>query len=390
MNPAPATAVAGSLLLRGRRELETVHGRFTVHVAQSLAARRHALALTYGDAGSEEPLLARIHSSCVTSESYGACDCDCATQLDAALAAIAERGRGAVFYLMQEGRGAGFAVKARDRMMVQASEHRLDTFDAYRRMGIGPDHRDYGEVGQLVHLLGIRAPLVVLTSNPDKLAALGRAVAVAGTEPLAGDASPYNRHYLEAKIRSGHRLVAAGDRAAVANLPEAVHVFDPYPLPLRPRFVHLATYLLPVLDAGGPHWFRLFAYFDVATGVERVLLGYGDASLEPVVRLQRERLLERFPLATGRLERQRFAASVARIVAAGSGWIGLVAAHGFDAELGEPPGDPRPVAELLAHHLGGRPARPLVAAGEAGEADPGLAALRDAGVQLASALDLAA
>ena len=81
--------VDGSLLLRGRRALETVHGSFTVHVAQNLATRHFALALTRGDVRSAEPLLARVHSSCVTSESYGACDCDCAAQLDSALATIA-------------------------------------------------------------------------------------------------------------------------------------------------------------------------------------------------------------------------------------------------------------------------------------------------------------
>lgn len=390
MKGFPAFALAGSLLLCGRRELDTVHGRFTVHVAQNLATRRHAFALTRGELGSAEPLLARVHSSCVTSESYGACDCDCAMQLDTALAAIAGRGRGVVFYLMQEGRGAGFGVKARDRMMVQASRHRLDTFEAYRQMGIGPDHRSYAEVAPLARLLGVRSPLLLLTSNPEKLHALERIVRVTGSQPLNSEDSPYNRHYLEAKIRSGHRLLPSRDRA-LADLPEPVRVFEPYPLAADPRFVHLATYLLPVLDAGGPHWFRLFAYFDLESGVERVVLGYGgEGAAVPLVRVQHERLLERFPLSTGRRERRRFAASVAQIVAAGAGWIGLVASHGFDAGLDERAGDPSSVAILLAHHLAGRIARPLVAPDEGDAAGQAVAALQRAGAALGPALDLAA
>lgn len=377
--------IAGSLLYRGSRELDTDHGAFTVHLAQSLATRQHALALTHGEVRSTEPLLARVHSSCVTSESYGACDCDCVTQLGAALATIAERGRGVVFYLMQEGRGAGFAVKARDRMMVQASRHRLDTFEAYRRMGFLPDQRSYGEVVELVRLLGVRAPLQVLTSNPDKVAALDDLVRIEGILPLAGDASPYNRHYLEAKIRSGHHLVDSNSAEALAELPESVEVFEPYALPDLPRFVHLATYLLPVADAGGPHWFRLFAYFDLEAATERVVLAYGTKDAPaPLVRVQRERLLERLPLRSGRRERERFSAAVARIVAAGAGLIGLVPARGFGPDLDEPPADAAPTAELLAHHLRGRPARVLTAADE----DEPSAALVRAGVAVESRVEL--
>jgi GTP cyclohydrolase II len=289
------------------------------------------------------------------------------TQLEAALAAIVARGRGVVFYLMQEGRGAGFAVKARDRMMVQASRHRLDTFEAYRRMGLRADQRTYGEVAELARLVGVTAPLVVLTSNPDKLAALKALLPVAGAEPLGGDASPYNRHYLDAKIRSGHRLAAADAEAALAELPERVEDFEPYPLPGRPRYVHLAAYLLPILDAGGPHWFRLFAYLDLDSAVERVVLSFGPASAPaPLVRVQDERLLERFPLKAERCERDRFRACVEEIVARGSGLIGLVPADGFDDDLAERPGDAGPSIELLAHHLAGRSAHLLAGSDEAG------------------------
>src|SRR6185369_16928013 len=98
-------------LYLGARPLSTRHGEFVVHIAQNLATGAVAFAVTLGDVGSPETLLARVHSSCVTSETFGGCDCDCVEQLDAALAQIASAGRGVVFYLLQEGRGAGLVAK---------------------------------------------------------------------------------------------------------------------------------------------------------------------------------------------------------------------------------------------------------------------------------------
>ena len=147
---APATdvrhGIAGQMLSRGVVPLDTVHGDFAAHVFQNVATGRFAFAVAHGDVRGEQPLLARIHSSCVTSETFGGCDCDCVDQLELALQRIVDAGRGVVFYLMQEGRGAGFAAKARDRMIVQASRNRLTTFEAYERMGLVRDHRRYDEV----------------------------------------------------------------------------------------------------------------------------------------------------------------------------------------------------------------------------------------------------
>jgi len=366
---------AGQMLRRGAVPLDTVHGPFSAHVFQNVATGRYAFAVARGDVRGDEPLLARVHSSCVTSETFDGCDCDCVDQLDLALQRIAAAGRGVVFYLMQEGRGAGFSAKARDRMLVQASRHRLTTFDAYARMGLVADHRRYDEAGHVRRLLGATAPLVLLTNNPDKLAALrGLDVEVASTAPLRKEASPYNRHYLAAKSRSGHALgVPDGD--ASAELPEAVSEFAPYALADEPRFVHLATYLLPVRlraarDAGAegaaasgqaaPRWFRLHAYFDLTGGREHVVLAYGDATAPaPLVRVQRESLLERFSLASGGREKRLWQESVRRIVAHGAGYAAFVPVAGFDRALRERAAGDDVAALLLAHHLHGRAARLL-------------------------------
>ena len=359
-------ALAGQLLHRGVVPLDTMHGPFAAHVLQNVATGSVAFAVARGDLRGSDPLLARIHSSCVTSETFGGCDCDCVEQLDLALERIADAERGVVFYLMQEGRGAGFTAKARDRMLVQASRNRLTTFEAYERMGLGHDQRRYDEVGQACALLGVGAPLVLLTNNPDKLAALSDlGVEVAGSARLRQPASPYNQHYLAAKSRSGHALEDPVDGPDAAELPEPVTDFAPYALPDVPRFVHLASYLLPVRlrgepAPGGPYWFRVHAYFDLVDGRERVVLAYGarDAA-SPLVRVQHESLLERFPLASGGANKPLWHETVRRMVEHGAGYAAFVPVAGFDPELRERPAPDDASAALLAHHLRGRTARVL-------------------------------
>jgi 3,4-dihydroxy 2-butanone 4-phosphate synthase/GTP cyclohydrolase II len=393
-------AIAGQMLHRGVVPLDTTHGPFAAHVLQNVGSGSFAVALTRGDVRGEGPLLARIHSSCITSETFGGCDCDCVEQLDLALARIADEERGIVFYLMQEGRGAGFTAKARDRMLVQASRNRLTTFEAYARMGLEHDQRRYDEVGHACALLDVTAPLVLLTNNPDKLAALSElGVAVAGSARLRQKASPYNRHYLAAKSRSGHALEDPGDAPDAPELPERVTDFAPYALPDAPRFVHVATYLLPVRlrgepAPGGPHWFRLHAYFDLLDGRERVVLAYSSRDVAPLVRVQRESLLERFLLATGGVHKPLWHESVRRIVEHGAGYAAFVPVAGFDADLHERSVADDAAVALLAHHLQGGRASVLSDDVPAPAADPrtgcdgALRALRRLGVDVDAAAPL--
>ncbi len=377
----------GLLLHLGRVPLATRHGELTVDVCQNLVTRNRVLAVSRGDLRAAEPLLARVHSSCVTSEGYGSCDCDCAEQLDAALAHVARAGRGIVFYLMQEGRGAGFVAKVRDRMIVQASGNTLTTFDAYERMGLDSDHRVYDEVASMRRLLGIVAPLRLLTNNPEKVAALVRAgIPLDGTAPLRHDVSPFNAHYLTAKQRSGHTLNGGGGTRA-AEPPEPVEYFEPYALAGAPHLIHVASYFVPIAlppaaaspDAGGsaaasadglpavhgdaaareefdrrlsthaegPHWFQLHAYFDVGTGGERVVLAYRrDADAVPLVRLQRESLLERFRVGGGGVHTDAWHATVRAIVARGAGCVAVLAAE--QAAAAERAGDDATFGDLTA------------------------------------------
>jgi 3,4-dihydroxy 2-butanone 4-phosphate synthase/GTP cyclohydrolase II len=343
----------GTLLATGREPLPTRHGDFVVHRFHDFATGAAALAVTCGDLAGAEPLLARVHSSCITSEAFGARDCDCAEQLDHALAHIAERGRGVLFYLMQEGRGAGFVAKALDRMLVQASGNRLTTFEAYAQLGLPGDQRTYGQVAAMARLLGVTARLRLLSNNPDKVAALREAgAAVDGTEPLRIRASAYSQHYLDAKAHAGHTVAtSAGIDAAV--LPEAVPVLTPAPLATAPRFVRLAAYLLPVgrRDAA---WFRLHVLLDTATRRERIVLAHGTNGDDVLVRLQRETLLDRFPRTQPR-HRPRWDATVARMVEHGAG-LALFADADEDVR--------DVVGPLVRAHLDGRRGTALVLDGD--------------------------
>jgi GTP cyclohydrolase II len=250
-------------------------------------------------------------------------DCDCAEQLDSALATIARAGGGVLFYLMQEGRGAGLTAKARDRMIVQASGNRVTTFEAYAEMGLPPDLRRYEAVAPMSRLLGIRAPLRLLTNNPDKAAAVAKALAdeeieVCRTEPIQGPISAFNSDYLSAKYDSGHVLDRpAGNEGALP--PEPVQILAPVVLPGEPNRILTASYFLPValpVSRDGKDservidWFRLSVIFDCETAQESVILAHSLSTLADVVANASEiaesdervsmTLFDRLPVGTAR------------------------------------------------------------------------------------------
>ena len=290
--------------------LRTRFGTFALHRFAATEGGEPALALTRGELGGSAPLLARVHSSCLTSEFLGGLDCDCAEQLANALATIAADGRGVLLYLMQEGRGAGLLAKARDRMMVQAHGERITTFEAFERMGIPRDRRSYEPVAELLPRLGVEAPLRLLTHNPEKRARLEAVgVAIAESVSLPPADSPWNAHYLAAKAHHGHEL--ALPEAAGARLPERVTWFEPHPVRALPRFVRAARYLLPLPEG----WLRASVYWDRAAVRERLVLEPLAAAGGTRV-VQAQALVDRLPLdppgETQRAWRETAATLVAR------------------------------------------------------------------------------
>jgi 3,4-dihydroxy 2-butanone 4-phosphate synthase/GTP cyclohydrolase II len=315
-------ALYGTLLAESETELATPAARFLAHRYRNLRTGAPALALALGDVRGTAPLLARVHSSCITSEAFGACDCDCAGQLQAALGEIAAAGRGALFYLFQEGRGAGFAAKARDRMAVQASGDRVTTFDAYAAMGLARDQRRYEEVAFLCHLLGIEGPLRLLTHNPEKAKALEDAgVELEELVPLAPQQTPWNRSYLRAKSRSGHALADPGG-AGACGAPAPLPPVEPAGAGRGGRFVRVARYLLPVLlpERSAPLWLTLRLFYDLEERCERVLLEHrARPDAAPLATVRRETLADRFAPGFGGARKPGWLAALRAFEARGAG-----------------------------------------------------------------------
>lgn len=121
--------------------------------------------LSKGDLTSDEPLLVRLHSECLTGDVFGSLRCDCGEQLHAAMKKIDKLGCGAILYLRQEGRGIGLKNKLK---AYQLQEKGFDTYDANLELGFAPDERDYQIAADILSFLNIKQ-IKLLTNNPDKL-----------------------------------------------------------------------------------------------------------------------------------------------------------------------------------------------------------------------------
>lgn len=182
--------------------LPTPHGDFRVIGYRSPLDHREHLALTIGELTPDEPTLVRMHSECLTGDVFGSLRCDCGEQLDAALAQIAEVGRGVVVYLRQEGRGIGLHNKLK---AYELQDNGRDTVEANEELGFKPDLRDYGIGAQILMDLGLRR-LRVLTNNPKKIIGLeGFPLEIVDRVPIKVEPNQHNEAYLETKRdKMGH------------------------------------------------------------------------------------------------------------------------------------------------------------------------------------------
>ena len=240
--------IYGTTLYLATCKLDTVFGDFTAYVFQDIIHKGYIIALAHGKIKEAKTLYTRIHSSCITSETLRGCDCDCVEQLEGALKVIAEKGDGILFYLMQEGRGVGYIAKARDRMLVQAAEDEISTFQAYRLLGLRRDYRQYRNVVPICKMLKIDADFVLMTNNPDKVKAMkDLGFSIKGTQSIEYEPSPYNLAYLTSKQEAGHKLEKPdGSKWVEVKPPEPVIPFKPFALKNAQRFIKAASYMLPV------------------------------------------------------------------------------------------------------------------------------------------------
>jgi 3,4-dihydroxy 2-butanone 4-phosphate synthase/GTP cyclohydrolase II len=271
-------------------------------------------ALWQGSVAGEGYVLCRVHSSCFTSEALGALDCDCVEQLDMALSAIAQRGCGIVFYLLQEGRGAGLLSKAQDRMVVQTSGGTIDTFAAYEQLGILPDPRRYELVPAMCGDMNIQS-LQLMTNNPAKISSLADAGLNIEAVPHASVASTYNSQYLAAKAKSGHIFDVPDVEVAT---PPDLDAADPQ-VDRFGSFLRFASYDVPIGCEGITVWFRATAYSDDG-GHERLILSHRPQThSSPTLQVFRESLFER--LSGGGPALTQYRTALKRIGERGAGSI---------------------------------------------------------------------
>ncbi|MEW9527980.1 bifunctional 3,4-dihydroxy-2-butanone-4-phosphate synthase/GTP cyclohydrolase II [Microbispora sp. NPDC049125] len=178
--------------------------------ASALDGGEH-LALVYGDLADGEGVLVRAHSECLTGDVLGSLRCDCGVQLDAAMRAVAEEGRGVIVYLRgHEGRGIGLLAKLRAYGL---QDNGSDTVDANVELGLPVDAREFSNAGQMLADLGVKS-VRLLTNNPAKVRGMdGYGIKVLGREPMPVTMNPYNEKYLTAKRdRLGHDIPVEEDR----------------------------------------------------------------------------------------------------------------------------------------------------------------------------------
>ncbi|HEX2254042.1 MAG TPA: bifunctional 3,4-dihydroxy-2-butanone-4-phosphate synthase/GTP cyclohydrolase II [Thermoanaerobaculia bacterium] len=184
--------------------LPTDYGVFQIHAYRSDVTGEEHVALVRGDVRTEEPVLVRVHSQCLTGDVFASHRCDCGLQLHESLARIAEEGRGVLLYLLQEGRGIGLVNKLR---AYELQEQGHDTVEANEKLGFRADLRDYGVGAQILRDLGVRR-MRLMTNNPKKYVALsGYGLELVERVPLEVPPTDDTRAYLRAKRdKLGHLL----------------------------------------------------------------------------------------------------------------------------------------------------------------------------------------
>jgi 3,4-dihydroxy 2-butanone 4-phosphate synthase / GTP cyclohydrolase II len=185
-------------------KMPTKFGNFNLIAYRQTTNDQEHLALVKGKWKAGDPVMVRMHSSCVTGDIFGSLRCDCGTQLQKAMEAIEKEGKGAIVYINQEGRGIGLLNKLR---AYKLQEEGRDTVEANLELGFKMDERDYGVGAQILRDLGI-SKIRLMTNNPKKRAGLtGYNLEIVENVPLEVESNPHNHFYLQTKRdKMGHIL----------------------------------------------------------------------------------------------------------------------------------------------------------------------------------------
>ena len=182
--------------------LPTNFGNFNMKAFQQITNNQLHLALIKGEWKQDEPILVRVHSSCMTGDIFNSCRCDCGPQLQASLSQIEKEGKGVLVYMNQEGRGIGLLNKLK---AYELQEKGKDTVEANLELGFNADDRDYGVGAQILRAIGV-SKIRLLSNNPKKRVGLiGYGIEIIENIPLEIDSNKHNEFYLKTKRdKMGH------------------------------------------------------------------------------------------------------------------------------------------------------------------------------------------
>lgn len=185
-------------------DMPTEYGHFRLIPFRQISNGLEHIALIKGTWGPDDPILVRVHSSCMTGDIFGSMRCECGEQLHLAMKKIEKEGRGVIVYMNQEGRGIGLMNKIK---AYKLQEKGLDTVDANIHLGFMPDERDYGVGANILRELGVKK-MRLMTNNPTKRVGLeGYGLEIVDNVPLEVQPNEYNKFYMHTKkTRMGHDL----------------------------------------------------------------------------------------------------------------------------------------------------------------------------------------
>jgi 3,4-dihydroxy 2-butanone 4-phosphate synthase/GTP cyclohydrolase II len=191
-----------------RVKMPTKYGEFELVTYTQLNTGEVHMALKKGDWEKDEPILVRVHSSCMTGDILGSLRCDCGEQLHTAMKMVEAEGKGLVLYMNQEGRGIGLLNKLK---AYKLQEEGMDTVEANLSLGFSMDERDYGVGAQILRSLNI-SKMKLISNNPKKRAGLlGYGLEIVDTVPIEIPSNKYNEKYLKTKRdKMGHKIMAKG------------------------------------------------------------------------------------------------------------------------------------------------------------------------------------
>lgn len=185
-------------------KLPTAYGNFILTAYKQKSNGQEHLSLSKGEWEENDPILVRVHSSCLTGDIFGSCRCDCGEQLHKSMQLIEAEGRGVIVYMNQEGRGIGLLNKLK---AYKLQEEGFDTVEANVELGFKGDERDYGVGAQIIRDLGVRK-IRLMSNNPKKRSGLiGYGLEIVDTVPLKTEPNQHNVNYLATKkSKLGHDL----------------------------------------------------------------------------------------------------------------------------------------------------------------------------------------